>query len=166
MGEHVGDAEYRVFARKIAQWLRPGGRLLVQQMSRADSSGGGPFIETYIAPGMHMKPVATTVARLSEPGLELREVQAMREHYPRTVAAWAANLESRWYEAVALVGEQTARVWRLYLAGGSLAFEENRMGVDQVLMVKPGAEGDSHMPLSPLDWLAPRGPGQPGGDRS
>jgi cyclopropane-fatty-acyl-phospholipid synthase len=27
-------------------------------------------------------------------------------------------------------------VWRLYLAGGALAFEEGRMGVDQILAVR------------------------------
>jgi cyclopropane-fatty-acyl-phospholipid synthase len=36
-------------------------------------------------------------------------------------------------------GEEVARVWRLYLAGGMLAFEEGRMGVDQVLATKPVA---------------------------
>ncbi|MGH3466177.1 MAG: SAM-dependent methyltransferase, partial [Thermocrispum sp.] len=41
--------------------------------------------------------------------------------------------------------EVYARVWRLYLAGGSLAFEENRMGVDQILAVRPDAAGASGM---------------------
>jgi cyclopropane-fatty-acyl-phospholipid synthase len=31
------------------------------------------------------------------------------------------------------------RVWRLYLVGGSLAFRDGRMGVDQILCVRPGA---------------------------
>ena len=30
-------------------------------------------------------------------------MQAMREHYPQTVAGWAANLEENWATAVALV---------------------------------------------------------------
>jgi cyclopropane-fatty-acyl-phospholipid synthase len=30
-----------------------------------------------------------------------------------------------------------ARVWRLYLVGGALAFEEGRMGVDQILAARP-----------------------------
>jgi len=77
----------------------------------------------------------------------------MREHYPQTVAGWADNLERNWDTAVALVGEEMARVWRLYLAGGSLAFEENRMGVDQIVAVKPSPAGVSDMPSSPLAWL-------------
>ena len=77
----------------------------------------------------------------------------MREHYPRTVAGWSRNLEDHWGTAVALVGEEMARVWRLYLAGGALAFEENRMGVDQILAVKPSRTGASGMPMSPQEWF-------------
>ena len=159
MGEHVGDEEYKVFTDAIHRYLRPGGRVLIQQMSRSngakgDRPGGGPFIETYIAPDMHMKPLAKTLGLIAEPGLEIRDVQAMREHYPQTVAAWADNLESNWGTAVALVGEEMARVWRLYLVGGSLAFEENRMGVDQILAVKPSPAGVSDMPTDPTAWLS------------
>ncbi|MGA8852486.1 MAG: cyclopropane-fatty-acyl-phospholipid synthase family protein [Aeromicrobium sp.] len=158
MGEHVGDDEYTVFTEAIHRYLRPGGRVVIQQMSRSndapgDRPGGGPFIETYIAPDMHMKPLAKTIGLIAEPGLEIRDVQAMREHYPQTVTAWAENLESNWATAVNLVGEEMARVWRLYLVGGSLAFEENRMGVDQILAVKPGATGTSGMPAEPIAWL-------------
>ncbi|MEU4241793.1 hypothetical protein [Actinoplanes sp. NPDC026619] len=46
----------------------------------------------------------------------------------------------------ALVGEPTARVWRLYLAGGGLTFEEGRMGVDQILAVRRTEGGTSGMP--------------------
>ncbi len=159
MGEHVGDKEYVVFTESIHRYLRPGGRVLIQQMSRSndavgDRPGGGPFIETYIAPDMHMKPLAKTIGLIAGAGLEIRDVQAMREHYPQTVAGWADNLESNWSTAVALIGEENARVWRLYLVGGALAFEENRMGVDQILAVKPSVNGVAGMPSSPIAWLA------------
>ena len=102
-----------------------------------------------------MKTIANTIGLLADAGLEIRDVQAMREHYPHTVDAWARTLEDRWNQVVALVGEEIARVWRLYLAGGALAFTQNRMGVDQVLCVRPTGEGESLMPPSPLAWLAP-----------
>jgi cyclopropane-fatty-acyl-phospholipid synthase len=53
------------------------------------------------------------------------------------VREWLATLEACWTQAVDLVGVEVARVWRLYLAGGALAFEQGRMGVDQILARRP-----------------------------
>jgi protein-S-isoprenylcysteine O-methyltransferase Ste14 len=62
MGEHVGAAQYPRFCATLHRVLKPGGRLLIQQMSRgARAPGGGPFLESYIAPDMHMRPVGETV---------------------------------------------------------------------------------------------------------
>lgn len=156
MGEHVGDAEYPGFTATLHRMLRPGGRVLVQQMSRGTTApGGGAFIESYIAPDMHMRPLGETVSLLEGAGLEVRSVEALREHYIRTVGAWHRTLEERWAEFAALVGAQTARVWRLYLVGGALAFEERRMGVDQILAVRPTDDGVSGMAATPRDWYRP-----------
>jgi cyclopropane-fatty-acyl-phospholipid synthase len=153
MGEHVGAGQYPAFCALIAARLRPGGRALIQQMSRAaHAPGGGAFIESYIAPDMHMRPAAETAGLLEGAGLEIRDVEAMREHYPPTIRAWLAALESRWDEATALIGPEAARVWRLYLAGAALAFEEGRMGVDQLLAVRPTAAGRSGIPLGCQDF--------------
>ncbi|MEV1008647.1 cyclopropane-fatty-acyl-phospholipid synthase family protein [Streptomyces sp. NPDC049881] len=144
MGEHVGDPQYPAFAAVLHRALRPHGRLLVQQMSRgANAPGGGPFIEAYIAPDMHMRPLGRTIGMLEDAGLEVRHAESLREHYTRTIDAWRDRLETLWPQAVDLVGEETARVWRLYLAGSSLAFAEHRMGVDQILAVRPGADGSA-----------------------
>ncbi|GAA0290931.1 cyclopropane-fatty-acyl-phospholipid synthase family protein [Streptomyces polychromogenes] len=159
MGEHVGDAAYPAFATKLHDALRPGGRLLIQQMSRgAHAPGGGAFIETYIAPDMHMRPVGRTVDLLEDAGLEVRATESLREHYTTTIDAWRATLEDRWDEVRALVGETTGRVWRLYLAGASLAFAERRMGVDQILAVRPTREGNSAMPATPAPWYTAQSP--------
>jgi cyclopropane-fatty-acyl-phospholipid synthase len=140
MGEHVGDDQYPTFVSTVRRALAPGAPFLVQQMSRAagDSPGGGPFIEAYIAPDMHMRPLGETIGLLEAGGFEVRHVQALREHYVRTGEAWSATLEARWSDVVALVGEEVARVWRLYLVGGCLAFDEGRMGVDQILVRASG----------------------------
>jgi cyclopropane-fatty-acyl-phospholipid synthase len=146
MGEHVGAENYPVFADVIRGALRDGGRALIQQMSRRDRPGGGAFIESYIAPDMHMRPVGETLALLENAGLEVRDVHAMREHYVWTVRAWLETLEKNWEAVVGLVGEEVARVWRLYMVGGALVFEEGRMGVDQILCVKRSPAGASGMP--------------------
>ncbi|MPY84816.1 MAG: methyltransferase domain-containing protein [Actinophytocola sp.] len=144
MGEHVGEDNYPGYAESLLAMLRPRGRLLLQQMSRGDTApGGGAFIESYIAPDMTMRPLSGTLAHLERAGFEIRDVEALREHYVHTVRAWQDTLERRWDEVVAHSGERFARVWRLYLAGGALAFEEKRMGVDQILAVRPDENGRS-----------------------
>ena len=154
MGEHVGLGNYPTYAAQLFRLLKPEGRLLLQQMSRVASApkapGGGSFIERYVAPDMHMRPVGETIAMLERAGLEVRDVEAMREHYVWTVDAWARTLEERTAELTALVGEGQLRVWRLYFAGGALAFQENRMGVDQILAVRPTTSGGSGMPRTRL----------------
>ncbi|WP_395690196.1 class I SAM-dependent methyltransferase [Nocardioides sp.] len=138
MGEHVGERNYPTYAAALHRAVRPGGRVLVQQMSRSGRHpGGGPFIESFIAPDMHMRPLGDTVALLERGGLEVRGVQALREHYVRTVAGWIDNFESNLDRITELVGEEVVRVWRLYLVGGSMAFRDGRMGVDQILMERP-----------------------------
>jgi cyclopropane fatty-acyl-phospholipid synthase-like methyltransferase/DUF1365 family protein len=139
MGEHVGEDQYPTYAGVLHGALRPGGRLLLQQMSRRHDAapGGGAFIESYIAPDMHMRPMSQTLAHLETAGFELLGVEAMRTHYVHTVRRWLETFEANWAEFVRLQGEEVARVWRLYLVGGALAFEEARMGVDQFLAVRP-----------------------------
>ncbi|QKW10467.1 class I SAM-dependent methyltransferase [Streptomyces sp. NA04227] len=162
MGEHVGDARYPAFARALYERVRPGGRVLVQQMSRgASAPGGGAFIERYIAPDMHMRPLGRTVCLLEDAGLEVCAVQSLREHYVRTVEEWRRTLESRRARFADLVGEETTRVWQLYLAGGALAFEEGRMGVDQILAVRREQDGGSGMPPTCRAWYEDRGPLDP-----
>lgn len=146
MGEHVGDGNYPTYAATLHRLVKPHGRVLVQQMSRRTRPGGGPFIESYIAPDMSMRPVGRTVDLLEDAGLEVRDVHALREHYVRTVHAWYNTFEANWDSVVDMVGEEVARVWRLYLVGGALAFEEGRMGVDQILMVRRADDGTSGLP--------------------
>jgi cyclopropane-fatty-acyl-phospholipid synthase len=138
MGEHVGAAQYPRFCSALSRLLRPGGRLLIQQMSRGGRApGGGPFIESYIAADMDMRPVGETVRQIENAGFEVTGVQAMREHYVRTIRAWLDNFEANLPAIAEILTPEQVRVWRLYLAGSALAFEEGRMGVDQILAVRP-----------------------------
>lgn len=153
MGEHVGQRNYPTYARLLHDAVKPGGRVLIQQMSRAGGRkghpGGGPFIESFIAPDMYMRPVGETVGFLERGGLEVRDVHALREHYVWTVDAWMQRFEKNEERLVELVGEEVVRVWRLYLVGGRMAFRDGRMGVDQILMVRPGGD---HTLAPTRDW--------------
>ena len=145
MGEHVGQGNYPTYVSVLRDAVRPGGRVLVQQMSRRGRHpGGGPFIESFIAPDMHMRPVGETVELLESGGLEVRDVHALREHYVWTVHAWLDTFEKNWAGVVDLVGEEVARVWRLYLVGSAQAFRDGRMGVDQILTRRAGGAPVAH----------------------
>ncbi|GAA4113105.1 cyclopropane-fatty-acyl-phospholipid synthase family protein [Knoellia locipacati] len=145
MGEHVGQGNYPTYVSVLREAVRPGGAVLIQQMSRRGRHpGGGPFIESFIAPDMHMRPVGETVELIEAGGLEVRDVHAMREHYVWTVDAWLDTFEKNWEAVVDLVGEEVARVWRLYLVGGGQAFRDGRMGVDQILARRPGGPALAH----------------------
>jgi cyclopropane-fatty-acyl-phospholipid synthase len=138
MGEHVGQRNYPVYAAALFRNVIPGGRVLVQQMSRhGRHPGGGPFIESFIAPDMHMRPVGETLGFLENAGLEIEGVQAMRRDYVRTLEAWYARFEENHDAAVAMMGEEIVRVWQLYLVGALRSFAEGRMGVDQILCSRP-----------------------------
>ncbi|MBP1135979.1 cyclopropane-fatty-acyl-phospholipid synthase [Arthrobacter sp. PvP023] len=142
MGEHVGQRNYPVYAAALFNNVVPGGRVLVQQMSRRGKHpGGGPFIESFIAPDMHMRPVGETLGFLEDAGFEVQAVEAMRTDYVRTLEAWYANFEANQEAAVDMMGEEIARVWRLYLVGALRSFAEGRMGVEQILCSRPAPRG-------------------------
>ncbi|WP_338751757.1 cyclopropane-fatty-acyl-phospholipid synthase family protein [Janibacter alittae] len=142
MGEHVGQENYPTYVDTLRRRVRPGGHVLIQQMSRRGKHpGGGPFIEAFIAPDMHMRPLGETVEFFESGGLEVRHVRAMREHYVWTVDAWLATFEEHLTALTELVGEEVVRVWRLYLVGGRQAFRDGRMGVDQILSRRPEESG-------------------------
>ena len=106
------------------------------------------FIPRYVFPDGELPGVGRIVRELQSAGLEVRHEENLREHYALTCAAWCANLDAHWAEAVAEVGVGTARVWALYLAGSRIAFETGGIQLHQVLAVRSEG-GVSGMPLRP-----------------
>jgi len=86
---------------------------------------------------MDMRPVGDTITLIRGAGFEVIGVEAMREHYVRTIRAWLDNFERNLPAITSLLSAEQVRAWRLYLTGGALAFEQGRMGVDQILAVRP-----------------------------
>ncbi len=150
MAEHVGREQLAVYAAGLHGLLAPGGRLLHHAIGSRGHERLAPrrrsFVEAYAFPDGELLPLAETVTVLQDAGFEIRDVQALREHYALTLRAWVARLEARWDDAVALVGPGRARVWRLYMAGSAVGFTGGRVGVDQVLAVRLDG-GRSGVPL-------------------
>ncbi|MGW3203080.1 class I SAM-dependent methyltransferase [Streptomyces sp. NPDC001135] len=157
MAEHVGAERYLEYAQQLYGLLKPGGRLLNHQIARRpqyDESAYevDEFIDAYVFPDGELAPLGTTVTQLERAGFEVRDVESIREHYARTLRRWVANLEADWERAVRLASPGRARVWLLYMAACALAFERNRIGVNQVLAVRTPESGASGLPLRTRTW--------------
>jgi cyclopropane-fatty-acyl-phospholipid synthase len=162
MFEHVGAAKLREYTSTLFGVLRPGGRLLNHGISRPAGPGAlspRSFLNRYVFPDGELHEVGTVVSTLQESGFEVRDVESLREHYARTLRCWVANLEGNWGEAVAVAGGARARIWRLYMAGSAVNFEEGRTMIHQVLGVRHGQRGRSGMPASRRSWYRPEAGG-------
>jgi cyclopropane-fatty-acyl-phospholipid synthase len=153
--EHIGKAQLPGYFAFLLGKLKPEGRLLNHCITRTDGTEPARrtdgFIYRYVFPDGELEAPGHLVSLIHDAGFEVRHEENLREHYAKTLAGWCANLDAHWDEAVGEVGEGTARVWRLYMAGSRLGFERNNIQLHQVLGVKLGATGSSGMPLRP-DW--------------
>jgi cyclopropane-fatty-acyl-phospholipid synthase len=156
--EHIGKAQLPGYFSFLYGKLQPRGRLLNHCITRPDNTGPANvkdgFINRYVFPDGELEGPGYLASLIHDTGFEVRHSENLREHYAKTLAAWCANLDEHWDEAVAEVGEGTARVWRLYMAGSRLGFDRNQIQLHQILAVKLDSEGSSGMPLRP-DWEPP-----------
>jgi cyclopropane-fatty-acyl-phospholipid synthase len=152
--EHVGKAQLSAYFHFLHDKLRPGGRLLNHCITRPSNQDPSllrdGFIDRYVFPDGELVGPGHIMSTMHDAGFELRHEENFREHYARTLAAWEDNLEAHWPEAVEEVGVNRARVWRLYLAGSRVSFEDRWLELHQALGVKPDG-GDAAMPLR-AEW--------------
>jgi len=150
--EHIGAKNLPAYASFLAAKLRPQGRLLNHCITRPTTTAAvrasRGFINRFVFPDGEIEAVGTIVGTLQDAGLEIRHAENLREHYARTTAAWSANLDAHWDLAVAEAGEGRARVWKLYLAGARLGFDQRRVELHQVLATRSD-DGVAAMPARP-----------------
>jgi cyclopropane-fatty-acyl-phospholipid synthase len=166
MREHVGTAHLPDYFGAVYRALRPGGLFLDHGLTR----GGGAeerrsvvtrlkrrlwkrdvFIERYVFPDGELVTLGALLGIAEHSGLEVRDVESLREHYVRTLRLWVDRLERAHDRAAALVGEPTYRVWRLYMAATTLGFLSSRISIVQTLLAKPLPDGSVTVPLSRAD---------------
>jgi cyclopropane-fatty-acyl-phospholipid synthase len=154
--EHVGVQNYPAYFSFLYDKLRYGGRLLNHSITRATNSEQvkpGAFIDRYVFPDGELTGSGRVITAAQDAGFEVRHEENLREHYALTLAAWCRNLVAHWDDCVADVGEGTAKVWGLYMAGSRRGFETNEVQLHQVLAVKVAPDGDASFPLRPT-WLS------------
>ncbi|GAA4751944.1 class I SAM-dependent methyltransferase [Nocardioides endophyticus] len=147
--EHIGVKNYPAYFGWIRDHLKPQGRMLNHCITRPHnkSTDTGAFIDRYVFPDGELIGSGTIVTAVEDAGLEVQHHENIRVHYAKTLAAWCQNLVDNWDACVAEVGEGTARVWGLYMAGSRLGFERNEIQLHHVLATKTEAGGTSGYPL-------------------
>jgi len=153
--EHIGVRNYPAYFASLRDKLRPEGRLLNHCITRSDNAmkDTGAFIDRYVFPDGELTGSGRIITEIQDAGLEVRHEENLREHYAMTLAGWCRNLVDNWDACVAEVGEGTARVWGLYMAGSRYGFETNEIQLHQVLAVKPDATGRAGFALRPT-WAS------------
>ncbi len=150
MFEHVGAERLAEYFGHLRELLRPQGRLLNHGISRPPSRvtrfRRKSFIHRYVFPDGELHEVGKVVSIIQRAGLEVRDLESLREHYALTLRNWVANLEENRDAAVGLVGEGRYRVWRLYMAGAARNFDDGRSQVHQILAVRSD-DGPAGLPL-------------------
>ncbi|WP_280263052.1 class I SAM-dependent methyltransferase [Nocardia wallacei] len=154
--EHIGVHNYPSYFGYIQSKLRDGGLFLNHCITRPDNTRttkAGDFIDRYVFPDGELIGSGRIISDIQNVGLEVVHEENLRPHYALTLREWCKNLVANWDACVAEVGEGTAKVWGLYMAGCVLGFERNVVQLHQVLGMKLGPNQTWDVPLRPW-WNA------------
>lgn len=167
--EHVPADQQEAYFQRVYDALVPGGLFMnhcetSNLSARARHTLGerlerwawkrDQFIDRYVFPDARLVSLGSLVTKAERVGFETRDIESLREHYTLTLRAWLRELERRKAEAVALVGERTYRVWRLYMSVSARGFDSGAINLAQTLLSKPAASGVSGLPLTREDIYA------------
>jgi len=159
MFEHVGIRNHPSYFQAVNRLLRPRGLYLHHTISRRAKKTEKAFrkmpaeyraLVRYIFPGGELDHLGMSIANLERYGFEVHDVEGWREHYQRTTRLWWERLEANKAKAEAEIGPERTRMWLLYLAGCSLAFERGGALINQTLVSKR-RKGPSGLPLTRTD---------------
>ena len=136
------------FAETFAVWLRP-------RSNWRSRYQGWPALKKleYVDELMReIGPTPLPAASRRRPDRALHSLRiTLREHYAETLRRWVANLDEHWSDAVELVGNRRARVWRLYMSGSINGFDDNGLQLYQTLGVK-SVRRPTDLPATRRNW--------------
>ena len=145
MFEHLGIDNHDRHFEHVHRLLRTRGLYLHQASTRRATKDLSKFrkqtayqevITTFIFPGGELDHIGMTVTNLERLGFEVHDVEAWREHFKKTCQIWAERLYERREEAIAEIGWPRTRLWLLYFALFSIAFDRGTTNVFQTLASK------------------------------
>ena len=157
MFEHVGEKMLPAYFSRAWELLKPGGVFLNHGITRRfdiPARNERSFSDAYVFPDGELTPISASLHVAEQAGLEVRDVESLREHYMLTLRHWVKRLEEHHDQALQHVDEPTYRVWRLFMSGSAYGFDVGRLNIHQALLVRPSKDGRSGIPLTRADWYA------------
>jgi cyclopropane-fatty-acyl-phospholipid synthase len=141
MDEHVGRSHFPAYTEKVRDLVTPGGLFLNHGITRlaAPPAQDRTFISTFVFSDGELHPIGDLLGRLHEAGMEVRDLESLREHYALTLRRWVTSLAAHRDAAVAEAGAERERIHRLYMTGAADAFHRGELSVFQTLAVRPGS---------------------------
>lgn len=138
MFEHVGPPNYRTYFNKVRQLLNDDGVATIHTIGRAGppSAGTNPWIRRYIFPGGYIPAMSETMRAVERSGLITADVEVLRLHYARTLAAWQARFQPVRERFREQKGERFCRMWEFYLAICEAAFRWRDLAVFQFQLAR------------------------------
>lgn len=159
MFEHVGLKNLHEYFSIVHQVLKPGGLFLNHGITsdEPDWNHGTStqFINRHVFPDGELDTVSNIQLRMENANFEIFDVEGLRPHYAFTLRHWVKRLEEKSEEVVRLVGERTYRIWRLYMTGSAMQFEQGATGIYQILAVRK-ENGMPDLPLTRRDLYTPK----------
>jgi cyclopropane-fatty-acyl-phospholipid synthase len=154
MFEHVGLKNLPGYFAIVRLVLKPNGLFLNHGITSDEpdwnSGVSTRFINRYVFPDGELDTISNIQQTMEEAKFEIFDVEGLRPHYALTLRHWVRRLEEKHDEVVNLVGERTYRIWRLYMTGCALQFEQGSTGIYQILAVRKEA-GLPKLPLTRRD---------------
>ena len=144
MFEHVGIRHLPEYFGIINRLLAQDGLAMNHGITSTDPDngespyGGGEFIEKYVFPHGELAHIGEVLKALQQGSLEALDVENLRRHYARTCSIWTDNFEANSERIQTMTDERRYRIWHVYLAGCSYAFEQDWISLYQIVCGKAG----------------------------
>ncbi|WP_338771731.1 cyclopropane-fatty-acyl-phospholipid synthase family protein [Massilia sp. METH4] len=144
MFEHVGIKHLPEYFGIMSRLLADDGVAMNHGITSTDPDngetpyGGGEFIQKYVFPHGELAHIGTVLRAMQQGNLEAYDVENLRRHYARTTSIWTDNFEARAERVKELAGEKRFRIWHVYLAGCSYAFDQDWISLYQIVCGKGG----------------------------
>ena len=157
--EHVPVKELKAYFEHAKKLVKPGGLFLNHGItsSAVENLPSGPsFVDAFVFPDNGVTTVGRHLLAAEEAGLEVRDVECLREHYLRTCIEWLRRIEENERGLTEKSNRSTVRLFRLYVAAQAYYFKTGIYSIHQELLANAASKPVA-VPLTRASWYNVQG---------